>query len=85
MSRVAIERQTVVTWRTPQESLPEEHQQVVVSMSGYNRNTVWQNCLAIAFYDDEVGWVLDNLDPDLVFNKMTIHAWADLVPYGGER
>lgn len=85
MSKAQPERQTVVTWRTPQEGLPEEHQQVVVSISGYNRNTVWKNCLAVAFYDDEVGWIIDNIDPDIVFTKMTVHAWVDkLVPYEGD-
>ena len=85
MSKLAIERQTVVTWYTPQESLPEEGVQVVVSMSGHSRDTVWKHCLAVACHDDEVGWILDGIDPDLAFNKMTVHAWCDLVPYGGER
>ena len=84
MSKLAIERQTVVTWYTPQEALPEEGRQVVVSMSGYSRSTVWKNCLAVALYDDDVGWIIDNIDPDLVFNRMTVHAWCDLVPYGGQ-
>lgn len=77
-------KQTVATWYKPDESLPEEGQQVVVSMSGYNRSTVWNHCLAIALYDDDIGWLLDNIDPDLVFKKMTVHAWCDIVPYEGE-
>ena len=84
MSKLAVERQTVVTWNRPTESLPEEGVFVVVSISGHSRNIKWDHALAIAEYWDEEGWIIDSIDPDLIFNRFTVHAWADLAPYEGD-
>ena len=76
--------QTVVTWYDPMDRLPDEPDMVIVSLSGFGRNIKCDHMLAVASYDEEVGWIIDSIDPAFSFRKFVVHAWCDLVPYGGE-
>lgn len=76
-----IERQTIVTWYTPDEKKPPEGDIVVVSISGrQNANVTFDHAFALAeWYDDGEGWTLS----DIEMESFTVHAWCDLMPYGG--
>lgn len=75
-----IERQTIVTWHTPDERKPPEGDIVVVSISGMqNVNVTFDHAFALAeWYDDGEGWTLS----DIEMESLTVHAWCDLMPYG---
>ena len=77
-----IERQTIVTWYTPEEKLPNEGDITVVTISGRRANNItYDHAFALAeWYDDGDGWNLTDIDMD----EFTVHAWADLTPYGGK-
>ena len=83
MSKVAIEKQVIVNWYTPGERLPEEGVFVVATVSGKCRNITWDHALVVAEYYADCGWFFDEYDPDLKHSYLTVHAWADLEPYGG--
>ena len=76
-----IERQTIVTWHTPDEKKPPEGDIVVVSISGrQSANVTFDHAFALAeWYDDGEGWTLS----DIEMESFTVHAWCDLMPYGG--
>lgn len=78
-----IERQVIVTWYTPEEKLPEEDVFTIVTASGRIGNIGYDHAFAIATYDKSMGWIFD--DPYLDISRgLTVEAWADLEPYGGE-
>lgn len=77
-----IERQVITTWHTPEEKAPNEGEIVVVTISGTCRNATFDHCLEVAEYYKDEGWFFENM----VLNSgadLTVHAWADLEPYGG--
>jgi len=76
-----VERQTIVTWFTPDEKLPPEDVFVVVTFSGRCGNISYDHALGIAtWFDDGEGWLLDGAPEGIEFE---VHAWADLEPYQG--
>ena len=75
-----IERQLIVTWYKPDEKTPLTDTRVVVTVSGKARNIILDHALETAtWFGDGLGWDLEGY-PDAEF---TVHAWADLDPYGG--
>ena len=74
-----IEKQVLVTWYIPEEKLPPEGNIVLVTLSGRGVNITYDHCFALATWFNEGGWLLE----DLTFYDFTIHAWADIEPYGG--
>ena len=76
-----IERQTIVTWHTPDEKVPPEGQIVVATISGHRPHVHYDHALALAeWYDDGEGWELTGIE---TMDDLTVHAWCDLEPYGG--
>ena len=47
MSRLAIERQVITTWHTPEERMPEEHVFVVCTISLKAEHITYDHALAI--------------------------------------
>ena len=79
---IAIERQTIATWYTPEERMPEEGIFVVVTFSGKYKHTTYDHALGVAnWFNDGCGWEVDGLPERAEF---TIDAWCDLEPYGGK-
>ena len=56
---------------------------VVVTISGRARNVGFDHALEIAEYYKDEGWFFENM----VLNSgdLTVHAWADLEPYKGDK
>lgn len=79
---VAIERQVIVTWYTPEERLPEEDVYVVVTMSGHGPYVTYDHALMLATWCEDEGWMIDGLNIDTDEKSIVVHAWADLEPYG---
>jgi len=79
-----IERQVIVTWFTPEEKLPEEGMLVVLSVSGHiGDNIELDHTLKIgSYYEDGLGWDFEGVDEEREDIDITVHAWADLSPYG---
>ena len=76
-----IERQTITTWYTPDEKLPPVGEIVVASISGFSKHTTYDHTFALVeWYGDDFGWCLSN---DVNLDSFTVHAWCDLMPYGG--
>lgn len=83
MKRV-VERQVIVTWHKPEEQMPEECVIVPVTFSGrLSRTVTCDHALMIGWWMDKEGWYIEGLQGYMVANG-TVHAWADLEPYGGE-
>lgn len=83
---IAIERQVITTWHTPAERLPEDDCFVIVTVSGKCDNVTYDHAFAIANYlEDEDGWWFDDPLLERSHDDITVHAWADLEPYGGGR
>ena len=76
-----IERQVFVTWYTPDEKLPPDDIFVVITMSGTGPYITYDHALMLAEWDSVEGWIIDGLNADT--EKVTVHAWCDLEPYGG--
>lgn len=75
-----IERQLIVTWYKPDEKMPPIDTMVVATVSGKAGNIILDHILNIAtWFGDRLGWDFEGY-PDAEF---TVHAWADLDPYGG--
>lgn len=81
-----IERQVIVTWFTPDEKLPEDGLLVVTSVSGKIDHITFDHTLMIADYISGEGWFFEypGIDTEEEMNAMTVHAWCDLEPYGGD-
>lgn len=80
-----IERQVIVTWHTMDEKEPEDGVYVPVTVSGKIGSVEYDHALAIgAWYSDE-SWSFDDVILDTNSEKVTVHAWADLEPYGYEK
>ena len=77
------ERQVIVTWYTPEEKLPSEDEIVVVTASGEDGHMKYDHALLTAsFADDGCGWMFVGCSDDA---DLTVHAWADLEPFGDGR
>lgn len=80
-----IERQTFVTWYTPEEKKPPEGEIVIVTVSGHvaTGTTIavkYDHAFAKAtWFDDGYGWELEDVELE---EGYIIHAWCDLEPYG---
>lgn len=77
-----IERQVIVTWTKPEEKLPPEELIVVVTVSGQIRQVTYDHALMLAVLDEREGWFFEELNDIADMNQLTVHAWADLEPYG---
>ena len=81
-----IERQVFVTWYTPEEKMPEEHYFVVATISLKADSVTYDHAFVIANYADDGegynGWIFDDPIANRYADKVTIHAWCDLTPYG---
>ena len=76
-----VERQTIVTWHTPDEKLPPEGDIVVATISGQAGCGYYDHVLARVEYYKEDGWYLTDKDDEM--DELTVHAWCDLEPYKG--
>lgn len=77
-----VERQVIVTWYKPEEKLPPEGCTVVATISGKAGNVVYEKAMVMMDWaSDGCGWLSSE---GLEFEELTVHAWADLEPYGGE-
>ena len=82
-----IERQVIVTWSTMSEGHPADCENVPVTISGKSRCVEYDHALVMAEWS-EVDEFWDFNDAELTSaweqGKITVHAWADLEPYGGD-
>lgn len=84
MSKAVAKRQVIATWYTPKEKLPPQDCYVVVSFSGHVPGECgYENVLGTGAYYSREGWLIDGLT-DEESSYMTVHAWCDIEPYGGE-
>lgn len=85
MGKMAVERQTIVTWHRPEERLPDDSCFVIVSVSGKFGHVTYDHAFAIGNYvEDDDGWWFDDPLLERFHDDVTVHAWADLEPYGGD-
>lgn len=75
-----IERQVIVTWHTPEERLPQDDVGVIATISGEAHNIRFNHAMVNLYYCEEEGWYSTDYD----FSELTVHAWCDLKPYGGD-
>lgn len=73
-----MERQTKVTWHTPDEKLPAAGETVVATISGQMGSYTYDHAFALVWWTSS-GWELC----DTYLREFTVHAWCDLEPYGG--
>ena len=79
-----IERQTIVTWEDPAKKKPEPCVFVVVTVSTKAEHITYDHALSIANWcDDDEGWWFEDPFLERHNDLVTVHAWADLEPYGG--
>ena len=81
---MTVERQVIVQWNKPTEKLPEDDCFVVVTVSGKFGNVTYDHALLIANWMDEDGWYFEDPLAECFNEDVTVHAWADLEPYGGD-
>ena len=80
-----VERQTIVTWYKPEEKMPEPCHFVVACISFRGDQITYDHALVLANWaDDDDGWLFDDPLANRYNNKVTVHAWCDLEPYGGD-
>ena len=80
-----IERQVIVTWYTPEEKLPQDDAFVIVTVSGKFGHVTYDHAFSIANYlKDDGGWWFEDRLLERFNDGVTVHAWADLEPYGGK-
>ena len=79
---MAIERQVIVTWYTPEEKMPPQGKTVIITISGHGYNIDHDHVLGIAKWQDDYGWVIYAPDVVVLIWGYTVHAWCDLDPYG---
>ena len=77
-----IERQVIVTWTEPEEKKPEPDVFVILTVSAKVANVTYDHAFALATWGEDDGWIFD--DPLLDGADVTVHAGADLEPYGGK-
>ena len=77
-----IERQVIVTWTEPEKKKPEPDVFAILTVSAKVANVTYDHAFALATWGEEDGWIFD--DPLLDGADVTVHAWADLEPYGGK-
>lgn len=75
-----IERQAIITWYTMDEKKPPEDTDMLVTFSGKLGHVTYEHVLAIGMWDAYEGWVINGIPEDA---EITVHAWADIEPYGG--
>jgi len=79
-----VERQTIVTWYKPEERLPKDDVFVVTCISGKFGNVTYDHALIVANWMDDDGWFFEDSLAERFHENVTVHAWADLEPYGGD-
>lgn len=81
-----IERQTIVTWHKPEEKMPEAYNFVIATISLRASWITYDRVLVVANWaDDEEGcdgWIFDDPIANRYADRVTVHAWCDLEPYG---
>lgn len=79
-------RQVIVTWYTPAEKLPPDGMSVPATVSGESGNVRFHRALVTVEYWNGEGWVVESKEFDSARKGswLTVHAWADLEPYGGD-
>lgn len=77
-----IQRQVITTWYTPEEKLPPDGVMVIATISGKVKGQNWDfdHAFAIMEYWEDSGWEYSD---GMNFDSLTVHAWCDLDPYGG--
>lgn len=88
MSKAAAERQVIVTWYTPEEKLPPDDRDVVVTFSGSTKECMYIHAFGVArccsvYEHEKPAWGIWGLNVGESM-KMHVEAWADLNPYGLE-
>lgn len=78
------ERRAFVTWYTPEEKLPPDGEIVIATISGKNRNVLYDHAFSLAEHYEGDGWYTGEIDTDLKNSELTVHAWCDLEPYGAK-
>lgn len=74
-------RQQIITWHTPQEKLPEDGKDVLITFSGSSKMIEYNHCLAIGVYwPEKKEWFIDLFSLYAV-EQATVHAWAYVEPY----
>ena len=79
-----VEKQVIVNWYKPEEKLPEDDSFVVTSVSGKFGNVTYDHAMVIANWMDEDGWFFEDPLAERFNLSVTVHAWCDLKPYGGD-
>lgn len=76
-----IEKQVIVTWSKPEEKLPPNGMMVVATISGKlkGEDVEYEHAFAVMEYLEDSGWESSD---GFLFDSLTVHAWADLEPYG---
>lgn len=75
-----IEKQVIVEWYRPEEKLPSDYYNVIVTVSGRDGNIGYDHAFMIASYaPDGCGWVFEGASEDA---DITVVAWCDLDPFG---
>lgn len=80
-----VEKQVIVNWYKPEERMPEEHYFVVACISFKSETVTYDHAMVIANWaDDGDDWIFDDPLANRYKDRVTVHAWADLEPYGGD-
>lgn len=69
-----------VTWFTPTEELPPEDKIVLATINGRAEGITFSNAVVELGYVSSQGWY----SPEYDFTELTVIAWCDLEPYGGQ-
>lgn len=80
MKKAAVNRQVIVTWFTPEEKLPEDDLEVIATVNAKSKNKEFIRTLINVYYSSDEGWY----ELDYGFDEITVLAWCDLEPYGGD-
>lgn len=80
MSRAVIERQVITTWET--EKPPKPYTIVPVTVSLKAEHVTYDHAMVMADWDEIDGWYFYDEFARRHSDKVTVHAWADLEPYG---
>ena len=86
LKKAAVERQVIVTWYKPEEKLPPDDRDVIVTFSGSTRECMYIHAFGIAKCCSECeyekpAWGIFGFSVGESM-KMHVEAWADLDPYG---
>lgn len=80
-----VERQTIVTWYKPEEKMPPECIDVVACISFKGKHVTYDHAMVIGNWAaDGDDWIFYDPLANRYKDRVTVHAWADLEPYGGD-